>query len=151
MKIIEQILTMVINIQFNITALTTDFESCQKNCDDIDGYIPFFSEIGLIHSQLYINGSLAREKFSIFSDKRRVASNDKNLRFFISTNYDFPKQIWKSGFSKIDRNDWVGSNKSDHQFPIEGDGFGCNKHIDINQVDINQVQSGLFKDPEIAI
>ena len=124
MKMIEQIITMVINIEFNITALATDFQSCQETCDGLSGYIPFLSEVGLIHNQLYINGSLARHKFPIFIDKRRIASDDRNLRFFISTSYDYSQQIWKSGFFEINKNDWDASNESDYQFPIEGDGFG---------------------------
>ena len=124
MKMIEQIITMVINIEFNITALATDFQSCRETCDGLSGYIPFLSEVSLIHNQLYINGSLAKHEFPIFIDKRRIASDDRNLRFFISTSYDYSQQIWKSGFFKINKNDWDASYDFDYQFPIEGDGFG---------------------------
>ena len=39
MKIFEKMITMVINIEFNITALTTDFQSCKETCDGLSGYI----------------------------------------------------------------------------------------------------------------
>ena len=39
MKIFEKIITMVINIEFNITALVTDFQSCKEICDGLSGYI----------------------------------------------------------------------------------------------------------------
>ena len=141
MKMIEQIITMVINIEFNITALATDFQSCQKICDDLGGYIPYLSEVSLIHNQLYINGSLARNKFSIFNAKRRIAPDDKKFRFFISTSYDYSQQIWKSGFFEIDKNHWDATNESDYQFPIEGDGFGCKMIQAIYCICIHQDQT----------
>ena len=39
MKIFEKIITMVINIEFNVTALATDFQSCKETCDGLSGYI----------------------------------------------------------------------------------------------------------------
>ena len=39
MKIFEKIITMVINIEFNITALVTDFQSCKETCNGLSGYI----------------------------------------------------------------------------------------------------------------
>ena len=123
MRILYRIIPMMINIDFNITELATDFQSCQKSCDSLNGYIPFFSEVGLIHNKLYTNGSLARKQFSIFNDKRRIGLNDKDLRFFISTRYDYSKNIWKSGFFKIAKNDWDTSKKTGYRFPIEGGGF----------------------------
>ena len=76
-----------------------------------------------IHNQLYPNGSLARNQFSIFNDKRRIGEDDKNLGFFISTSYDYSNKIWKSGFFKIGEDHWDASKESDYSFPIEGDGF----------------------------
>ena len=125
MKMIEQIITLVINIEFNITALATDFQSCRETCDGLDGYIPYLSEVNLIHNQLYINGSLKKNKFPIFHDKRRIASDDKKLPFFISITYDYSRRIWKSGFFEIDQNYWDASYDYDYRFPIEGNGFGC--------------------------
>ena len=76
-----------------------------------------------IHNQLYTNGSLARNQFSSFNDKRRNGDDDKNFRFFISASYDYSKQIWKSGFFKVGQDHWDASKNSDNSFPIEGDGY----------------------------
>ena len=122
MKIFEQIIPMMLNIEFNISAISTDFQTCQKSCDSLNGYIPFYSEVDLIHNKLYINGSLARNNFTIFDQKRRVGSDDKGLRFFISANFDYTKQIWKSGLFEIKENQWDTSEVPEYKFPIEGNG-----------------------------
>ena len=44
MKMIEQIITMVINIEFNITALATDFQSCQETCDGLTPIREFWTK-----------------------------------------------------------------------------------------------------------
>ena len=127
MKIFEKIIPLIINIDFNISAISTDFQTCQKNCESLHGYIPSYAEVGLIHNQLYINGSLARKNFTIFDHKRRVGSDDKGLRFFVSANFDFTKHIWKSGYFEIKGNQWDTSEGPENKFPIEENGYNYKK------------------------
>ena len=69
---------------------------------------------------------MAKTKFPILSErpKRRLGRDDKDLRFFLSTKYDYVNQIWKSGVFKLDEKLWD-KQESDGMlqalhFPIEG-------------------------------
>ena len=87
---------------------------------------PFSSypEVDLVNKILYTNGTLAKHKFPIFTDhpKRRVGTDDKNFRYFLSTTFDYVNEIWKSGFFKIDNNLWDNYGNDDlfDEYPIEG-------------------------------
>ena len=88
--------------------------------------IVFLSDkVDLVHKTIYENGTLAKTKFPFFNElpKRRIGTDDKDLRFFLSTKYDYVKNIWKSGFFKIDENLWDNSGYEGLQFPIEGYGY----------------------------
>ena len=67
---------------------------------------------------------MAKHKFPIFTDhpKRRVGTDDKNFRYFLSTTFDYVNEIWKSGFFKIDENLWDNYGNDDlfDEYPIEG-------------------------------
>ena len=68
---------------------------------------------------------MAKPKFPFFNElpKRRIGKDDKDLRFFLSTKYDYDNKAWKSGIFKIDENLWDNSGNQGLQFPIEGLGY----------------------------
>ena len=73
---------------------------------------------------------MAKPKFQFFNElpKKRIGTDDKDLRFFLSTKYDYDNKAWKSGIFKIDENLWDNSENQGLQFPIEGLGYIQLKH-----------------------
>ena len=48
--------------------------------------------------------------------------NDKEYKFFISTDFNYEKQKWKSGFFQINDADWQSTDTNEYRFPILGSG-----------------------------
>ena len=48
--------------------------------------------------------------------------NDKEYKFFISTDFSYEKQKWKSGFFQINDADWQSTDTNEYRFPILGSG-----------------------------
>ena len=75
-----------------------------------------------ILDQLFSNDTINRSKFPIFKS-RRLKKIEKDITFFLNTNFDFEKNIWKSGFFKIQEHDWEITDKTEYKYPILGNGF----------------------------
>ena len=54
---------------------------------------------------------------------RRLKANDRDIEFFLNSDFDFQKQIWWSGFLKIPQKDWAIANTPVYKYPILGNGF----------------------------
>ena len=65
------------------------------------------------------------------SFKKVVASKkiEKDITFFLDTNFDFVKNIWKSGFFQIQEDDWEITDNGEYKYPILGNGF---KFLQVN-------------------
>ena len=48
---------------------------------------------------------------------------EKDITFFLDTNFDFGKNIWKSGFFQIQEDDWEITDYAEYKYPILGNGF----------------------------
>ena len=62
--------------------MVSNFESCKKDCTDINGHLPYFYDVDLILSQLYENNSINDLDFPDF--RRMNMQNDKELTFYVS-------------------------------------------------------------------
>ena len=83
-------------------------------------------KVDLILDQLFTNNTIDRSKFPKFHEGRRVKKNERDISFFLNANYDFKNRIWKSGFFKIQDEDWESLGIIDgagYKYPILGDGF----------------------------
>ena len=59
----------------------------------------------------------------MFQQERRPKKIERDMQFFLNSEYDFEKKIWKSGFFKIQQQDWeISPNIIDYRFPILGIG-----------------------------
>ena len=45
MRIFEKIISLVVNIEIKFLALSTDFDTCYKDCKNSSGYLPYISEV----------------------------------------------------------------------------------------------------------
>ena len=45
MKIFEKIISLVVNIEIKFLALQTNFQTCNENCKNFNGYLPYVSEV----------------------------------------------------------------------------------------------------------
>ena len=90
------------------------------------GHKLFFQKVESILNQLYIDENINRKKYKIFDSWERAFSdkNDRDFKFFISTNYNYAERIWKSGFFEITQNDWQSTNTEEYRFPELGTGLG---------------------------
>ena len=69
---IFQISYLKIQIENLFQRLTSYFESCQTDCEDMDGHLPYFYEVESILSQLFVNNTIDDLQFPIFTaDFRR--------------------------------------------------------------------------------
>ena len=84
----------------------------------------FFQKVESILNQLYIGENINREKYEIFESWERAFSdkNDRDFKFFISTNYNYEKRIWKSWLYEITENDWKSTDTDEYRFPVLGTG-----------------------------
>ena len=81
-------------------------------------------EVDPILDQLFINDTINRSRFPIFQkDRRRLKTIEKDINFFLNAHYDFKKQIWKSGFFKIQETDWEITDTAEYKYPNLGNGF----------------------------
>ena len=81
-------------------------------------------EVDHIVDYLYINGTLDTSKIPGFEQgRRRQKNNDRDINFFLNSDFDFEKQIWKSGFFKIQEKDWAIADTQEYKYPILGMGF----------------------------
>ena len=81
-------------------------------------------EVDPILDQLFVNDTINRSRFPIFQkDRRRLIIVEKDINFFLNAHYDFKKQIWKSGFFKIQETDWEITDETEYKYPILGNGF----------------------------
>lgn len=151
MQILEKIIATIISIEFEILAFATEFQSCKVNCTNIDGHIPYFYEVYAIHHRLYQNNdTIDKKEFPIFDMRFHGQGNgfgrniwwvawsvnqavdrsfeilfevdEREMRFFISSKYDYLNKIWYSGYFKILDNQWTKSELGEDSFPIEGNG-----------------------------
>ena len=147
--------------------------SCQSECENMDGHLPFLFEgwsqsmplslgghqpfateividmqevqkwllckVNPILDQLFTNDTINRSKFPIFESGRRLKQIEKDIRFYLDTNFDFVKNTWKSGFFQIQEDDWEITDYAEYKYPILGNGFK------ILQVDIGSL---MFLDDE---
>ena len=91
---------------------------------------PLF-EVDPILDQLFINDTINRSRFPIFQkDGRRLKKVEKDINFFLNTHFDFKKQIWKSGFFKIQETDWEITDTSEYKYPTLGTGSLCQASTD---------------------
>ena len=74
---------------------------------------------------MYINDTINRSKIRIplFDTWKRTRANERDVLFFLNTQFDFKKQGWTSGFFKIHEKDWAVSDTAEYKYPILGDGF----------------------------
>ena len=76
-----------------------------------------------IIDMLYTNNSIDQARYPIFQNRRRVKLNARDIQFFLDSDYDFKNQIWKSGFFKIQENEWaILSDVDEYKYPILGNG-----------------------------
>ena len=81
-------------------------------------------EVDPILDQFFINDTINRSRFPIFQiDRRRLKKVEKDINFFLNAYYDFKKQIWKSGFLKIQETDWEITDTAEYKYPNLGNGF----------------------------
>ena len=45
MKMFEKIILLVVNIEIKFLALQTNFQTCNENCKNFNGYLPYVSEV----------------------------------------------------------------------------------------------------------
>ena len=45
MKILEKIISLVVNIEIKFLALQSDFQTCYNDCKKSSGYLPYVSEV----------------------------------------------------------------------------------------------------------
>ena len=55
--------------------------------------------------------------------RRSATQNAKDFKFYITADYDFEKQIWKSWWFEIERNRWRDSETYDYKYPVLLDRF----------------------------
>ena len=91
---------------------------CSVTCSDW-----LSCKVDLVHKELFTNGSLTKGRFSILTGRRRIGTDDLNLRFFISTKYDYKNKRWNSGVFNIDETYWDNSKNDGLTFSIEEDRF----------------------------
>ena len=60
-------------------------------------------------------------------------TSERDFKFFISTNYNYDKRIWKSWLFKITQNDWRSTDTNEYRFPQLGTGSWKYKKILINR------------------
>ena len=82
-------------------------------------------EVDPILDQLFVNDTINRSRFPIFQkDRRRLKTVEKDINFLLNAYYDFKKQIWKSGFFKIQETDWeITDTVTEYKYPNLGNGF----------------------------
>ena len=80
-------------------------------------------KVNPILDQLFSNDTINRSKFPIFQKGRRHKKIEKDITFFLDTNFDFVKNIWKSGFFQIQDDDWEITDNAEYKYPILGNGF----------------------------
>lgn len=80
-------------------------------------------KVNPILDQLFTNDTINRSKFPIFQKGRRLKKIEKDIQFFLDTNFDFVKNIWKSGFFQIQEVDWEITDDAEYKYPILGNGF----------------------------
>lgn len=80
-------------------------------------------EVDFIVDHLFINDTLDRSKLPASEQGRRLKVNDRDIEFFLSYDFDFKKQIWKSGFFKIQENDWAIADSGEYKYPTLGNSF----------------------------
>ena len=86
-------------------------------------------KVNPILDQLFTNDTINRSKFPIFQKGRRLKKIEKDISFFLDTNFDFVKNIWKSGFFQIQEDDWEITDNGEYKYPILGNGF---KFLQVN-------------------
>ena len=55
--------------------------------------------------------------------RRSATQNAKDFKFYITANYDFEKQIWKSWWFEIESDRWKDSETKDYKYPVLLDRF----------------------------
>ena len=80
-------------------------------------------EVDSILDRLYMNDTLDWSKVPGYDQGRRWKANDRDIEFFLNSDFDFQKQIWWSGFLKIPQKDWAIANSPAYKYPILGNGF----------------------------
>ena len=80
-------------------------------------------EVDSILDHLFINDTLDRSKIPGSDQGRRMNGNDRDIEFFLNSDFDFQKQIWRSGFFKIQEKDWAIAKTPAYKYPILGNGF----------------------------
>ena len=79
-------------------------------------------QVDKIIDQLFINATIDRARFPMFQE-RQPKKIERDMQFFLNSEYDFKKKIWKSGFFKIQQQDWeISPNTIEYRFPILGIG-----------------------------
>ena len=132
--------------------LSTNITSCKYECSRLKGHLPYAIEgpwskkskifqtrkkltLILVHpivDEIYINNTINRSKIPSFETfYRREKINERDVVFFLNSQYDFKKQVWKSGFFKIQEKDWAVSDTAEYKYPILDDGsyFGIFIHM----------------------
>ena len=77
-------------------------------------------EVDPILDKLYINDTLNRLMIPSLKNWRRAKVNERDFLFFLNSQFDFSKQVWKSGLFKIQEKDWAKSDTVEYKFPILG-------------------------------
>ena len=79
--------------------------------------------MGPIIDKIYINDTIDRSKIPLFeSFYRREKINERDVVFFLNAHFDFKRQVWKSGFFKIQEKDWAVSGTDEYKYPILDNG-----------------------------
>ena len=79
-------------------------------------------EVDPVLEQLYISDTIKRSLIPLAENWRRVNISERNFRFFLNSQFDFSKKIWRSGLFNLKKKDWAMSDTDEYKFPILGGG-----------------------------
>ena len=81
-------------------------------------------KVGHILDEIYINDTINRSKIKIplFDTWKQIRDNERDVIFFLNSQFEFKNQGWTSGFFKIQEKDWAVSETAEYKYPILGDG-----------------------------
>ena len=103
--------------------------TCEVNCSDIGGHIPYLYEVDSVFSDLIKNETINATTYPIFTERKHsTVENARKFAFHISATYNFQSKTWKSGGFEIQKNYWAETNPNEENFPILNDRLLLNRN-----------------------
>ena len=135
-----EIMAVLFDLKFKVFLFSSTNVTCDYKCKDAGGKMPYLHQVRVdsgrtlsmripipltestlkkvydIHSKIYKGDQIDRKTFPIFLQNKW--GDDRSMRFFLSTEYDFKTKKWISGGKIIPNHAWAKSNQHELPFPV---------------------------------